>query len=73
MSEPFANNKREALPPFYYWYDEKKGLEESNATVRWTVAGDGLTEPNLNFRPRRKCKRVPSGVSVFGTPERTYL
>ena len=24
-------------------------FEPSNATVRWTVAGDGLTEPNLNF------------------------
>jgi len=30
-----------------------------NATVRWTVAREGLTERNLNFRQRRKCKRVP--------------
>ena len=29
------------LPLFYYWYNEKKGLEELNATVQWTVAADG--------------------------------
>ena len=28
----------------------KVGFERSNATVRWTVAGDGWTEPILNFR-----------------------
>ena len=36
------------------------GLEEFYATVRRTVAREGLTERNLNFRLRRKCKRVPS-------------
>ncbi len=36
------------------------GLERSNATPRWGVAGEGWTEPNLYFRQRRKCKRVPS-------------
>ena len=30
-----------------------------NATVRWTVARDGSTERNLNFRHRRKCKSSP--------------
>ena len=30
-------------------------FEPSNATVRWTVAGDGLTEPNLNiFFPKER-------------------
>ena len=46
----------------FYSYAERKGLERLNATVRWTVAADGSTEANLNFRQRRKCKRVPSGV-----------
>jgi len=27
------------------------GLEKSNATVQWTVAGEGWTEPNLNLLP----------------------
>ena len=27
------------------------GLERSNATVQWTVAGEGWTEPNLNLLP----------------------
>jgi len=27
----------------------QRRFEESNATVQWTVAGDGLTEPNLYF------------------------
>ena len=35
------------------------------ATVRWTVAADGLTEANLYFRQRRKCKRFPTGHTVF--------
>ena len=30
-----------------------------NATVRWTVARDGLTERNHNFHQRRKCKSSP--------------
>ena len=29
----------------------RQGLEQSNATVRWTVAGDGSMEPNLNLLP----------------------
>ena len=30
-------------------------FEDLNATVRWTVAGDGLTEPNLNiFFPKER-------------------
>jgi hypothetical protein len=28
-----------------------KGLEQSNATVRWTVAADGLMEANLYLLP----------------------
>ena len=28
-----------------------EGLEQSNATVRWTVAADGLTEANLYLLP----------------------
>ena len=30
-----------------------------NATVRWTVAGDGWTEPNLYFCLWQKCKSSP--------------
>jgi hypothetical protein len=33
-----------------------------NATVRWTVARDGLTERNHNFRQRRKCKSSPVAI-----------
>ena len=39
-----------------------EGHEQLNATVQWTVAAEGWTEANLNFRQGRKCKRVPSGV-----------
>ena len=31
------------------YYQILTGLEPSNATVRWTVAADGLTAANLNF------------------------
>ena len=44
-----------------FWYPERKGLEKINA-ARMSAAGDGLTEPNLYFCQRQKCKRVPSGV-----------
>ena len=40
----------------YFFLRER--FEQSNATVRWTVARDGLTERNLYFRQRRKCKRI---------------
>ena len=40
-----------------------------NATVRWTVARDGLTERNHNFRQRRKCKSSPVTVSVLRVPQ----
>ena len=45
-----------------------KGLEKLNATVRGTVAGEGLTEPNLHFRPWRKCKRVLLRFPVCALP-----
>ena len=32
--------------------------KDTNATVRWTVAGEGLTEPNLNFCHWQKCKQI---------------
>ena len=51
----------------------RQGLEQSNATVRGTVAGDGSTEPNLNFRQRRKCKRVPDEAGVKKCPGDTFL
>ena len=40
-------------------------FEPSNATVRWTVAGDGLTEPNLNyfFPKERNNVTNPAGTS----------
>ena len=41
------------------------GFEQSNATVRGTVAREGLTERNLYFRQRRKCRRIP-----LSTPEK---
>ena len=37
-----------------------EGFERLNATVRWTVAGEGWTEAIIYFRQRRKCKRIPS-------------
>ena len=36
------------------------GSNPSDATVRWTVAGEGWTEPNNNFA-QAKCKRFPYG------------
>ena len=45
----------------FFGATRRKGLEKLNAT-RMSVAGDGWTEPNLNFRLWRNCKRVPSGV-----------
>ena len=33
-------------------------LKIINATVRWTVAADGLTEANLYLRQGRRCKQV---------------
>ena len=32
------------------------GLEPSNATVRWTVAADGLTAANLNLRSKMQTR-----------------
>ena len=40
----------------FFFYDER--FEKFNATVRWTVARDGLTERNNNFCHRQKCKRI---------------
>jgi len=31
--------------------------------ARMSAAGEGLTEPNLNFRHRRKCKSTPVSCS----------
>ena len=31
------------------FYHSVEGFEDFNATVLWTVAGDGSTEPNLCF------------------------
>ena len=41
------------------------GFERSIATVRWTVACEGLTEQHHNFRQGRKCKRIPLSVSIY--------
>ena len=41
----------------FLWVENKQRTRTHlNATVRWTVARDGSTERNLNFRHRRKCK-----------------
>ena len=37
------------------------GIEDVNATVRWTVAADGLTEANLDFSFQQKEKCSKSG------------
>ena len=42
----------------------EKGLERLNATVRWTVAADGLTEANLNFHFLWGMKMQTSPVAV---------
>ena len=36
-----------------------------NPTVRWTVGGDGLTEPNLNFHFPLEMKMQTSLVTRF--------
>ena len=48
---------RDILFNFY----ARKGLEQLNATVRWTVAGDGSTEANLYFLShlRKKMQTSP--------------
>ena len=43
-------------------------FEPSNATVRWTVAGDGSTEPNFKFSFQRKENCTKSGRYLFSLP-----
>ena len=56
---PHKENPSASQKGFLYGMDGA-GFEQSNATVRRTVAGEGWTEPNIYFRQRRKCKRIPS-------------
>ena len=53
-------------------YAKRKGLERSNA-ARTSAAAEGWTEANLNFRQRRKCKRVPSGVRAVSLRFQTMV
>ena len=56
---PPSPPKKEATPTGSFLFYEV-GFEQFNATVRWTVARDGLTERNNDLRHRRRCKRFPS-------------
>ena len=50
----FVSNRHKTANTFRCWlfcFAQRKGFEQSNATVRRTVARDGLTEPNLYFCP----------------------
>ena len=44
---------------FSFWRNSTNRFEPSNATVRWTVAGDGSTEPNLkiSFHGKEICNK----------------
>ena len=57
---PYGSPKKERHPSgclsFFIVSRESNHL---NATVRWTVAGDGWTEPNLYFCLWQKCKSSP--------------
>ena len=57
ISKVYTNNKTKrpvSTGRFVLEKSRADRFEPSNATVPWTVAGDGLTEPNLNFSFRRK-------------------
>ena len=55
--------RRKSICSFVFFLSAER-FESLNATVRWTVARDGWTEPNHNFRQRRKCKRI-STLKIF--------
>ena len=46
-----------------FYLGKRWRLEKLVPTVRWTVGGDGSTEPNNNFslQSKEKCKRVSNG------------
>ena len=48
-SLPVYQKTREGFCPLLFF--APKGLEELNATVRWTVAADGLRSANLYLLP----------------------
>ena len=55
--------KRKSTPfgvLFLFWRIVEVRFEELDATVRWNVAADGLTEANINFSSRReeKCNQI---------------
>ena len=59
ISKVYTNNKQKTTCSDKSFFCLEKSrtdrFEPSNATVRWTVAGDGLTEPNLNiFFPKER-------------------
>jgi hypothetical protein len=46
------------------WSRIGENSNDLNATVRGTVAGDGLTEPNLNFLPIGKKMQIDSRIRL---------
>ena len=49
---PIKDGVNDRFTPSFI-YAKRKGLEELNATVRWTVAADGLMEANPYLFPLR--------------------
>ena len=60
----YPPHKKYRYPQGYRYFLLIMGFERSIATVRWTVACEGLTEQHHNFRQGRKCKRIPLSVYV---------
>ena len=46
---PVPKKKGDQTVSFFLWFKERRDLNNLNATVRWTVAGEGWTEPNNYF------------------------
>jgi len=57
-------NKSHTFQCGFYLLISDRRFEQSNARVRWTLAREGLTERNLYFCQRQKCKRIDRGSRV---------
>ena len=56
-----TNKKTTLYGWFSCWYGIHMRRFENINAARTSAAGEGLTEPYLNFHHRRKCRRISSG------------
>ena len=64
QTSPFRCTKNKGKAFAFPLFFVAEGLEGSNATVRWTVAGEGWMQRNLNFLPQLWEKMQTSPVAV---------